>query len=226
MFLVGGESGCVDETWSARESQRAALESLRCLNCTTCTLTDLKPMHVARTGLGAGVLRDGRIYAFGGFDGSVLHGCVEVYDVREDTWTMASHVMNTARSHFGYCTLRGGEHLLAAGGIGSSAPATSAPSRSATEVVALEVKNGQPLASVELFTLSTRSWTFLPPLPHPRSHTSACMLATAAPSSTPNLFMCHVQVCCTTSFTSWAGSKEQPHERSIRWRCWTSMLSP
>ena len=63
--------------------------------------TSLKPMSVARHGLGTCVI-DGQLYAVGGAGGGQNE--VERYDPRTDTWTTLKP-MPTSRRYLGVCAL-------------------------------------------------------------------------------------------------------------------------
>ena len=67
-----------------------------------------------RTGHVGTVLRDGRLFVTGGYDGPRLIGTSEIYDPRTDTWTRAA-AMPDVRGDFAMTTLRSGKVLVAGG---------------------------------------------------------------------------------------------------------------
>jgi hypothetical protein len=104
----------------------------------------LTPMPTARTRLAAATGRDGRIYAFGGFDGNTSLKVTEVYDIASDSWTTAAP-MNTARD--GVAGVTGPDGLIyAIGGF----------------------DNVHYLASVEAYNPATDKWNAVAPMAHPR----------------------------------------------------------
>lgn len=104
----------------------------------------LTPMPTARTRLAAATGPDGRIYAFGGFDGSTALKINEVYDIQTDTWTTVAP-MNTARDGVAGATGPDGR-IYAIGGF----------------------DNVHYLSSVEAYDPLTDKWTTVASMAHPR----------------------------------------------------------
>jgi N-acetylneuraminic acid mutarotase len=113
----------------------------------------LAPMPTARTRLAAATGRDGRIYAFGGFDGSTALKTTEVYDIKTDTWKSVAS-MNIARDGVAGATGPDGR-IYAIGGF----------------------DNVHYLSSVEAYDPTTDRWTAAAPMANPRMSLGA---ATAA----------------------------------------------
>jgi len=77
------------------------------------------PMLHGRTGHVGTVLRDGRLFVTGGYDGPRLIGTSEIYDPVSDTWKKAAS-MPTVRADFAITTLNDGRVLVAGGLAGRS----------------------------------------------------------------------------------------------------------
>lgn len=93
----------------------------------------------------------GRVFVFGGCDGSTTHTSVEVYDPGMDQWTFVAPLL-CPRSGMGVVVLHGFIYV-----IGGS-------------------NNGTPLSSLEQYDPLSNRWTVGPSMATARDRLSACVV--------------------------------------------------
>lgn len=69
------------------------------------------PLISRRSGAGAVILPDGRIFVMGGYDGTARLMTTEFYDVKTDAWTHGPS-MHAARSNFATCVVHGYVYVI------------------------------------------------------------------------------------------------------------------
>ncbi|CAH0392031.1 unnamed protein product [Bemisia tabaci] len=99
-----------------------AIRSVECYDLTTERWTSLAELPTRRCRAGLVVL-DGRVYAVGGFNGSLRVRTVDVYDAEQDHWTSCQG-MEARRSTLGVAVL--GNYIYAVGGFDGSTGLSSA----------------------------------------------------------------------------------------------------
>ena len=152
-------------------TDNAELNSAECFDTQQCTWRLITPMKKRRKYSGVATM-GGRVFVFGGCDGSTTHTSVEVYDPNMDQWAFAAPLL-CPRSGMGVAALHGFIYV-----IGGS-------------------NNGTPLSSVEQYDPLSNRWTVGPSLATPRDRLSSCVvelsstdvLSTAA--ATPGLCNIH-----------------------------------
>eukprot|EP01116_Phalansterium_solitarium_P020590 TRINITY_DN611_c0_g2_i4.p1 TRINITY_DN611_c0_g2~~TRINITY_DN611_c0_g2_i4.p1 ORF type:complete len:1462 (-),score=373.43 TRINITY_DN611_c0_g2_i4:258-4643(-) len=117
-------------------------------------------MNHARSGHGLGSA-GGKLFAIGGTNGTSVLSSVEQFDPGTGTWTLVAP-MQTPRSNFGFSIA--GSTIFVFGGCSAVNDAVWS-NASSTECA--------PLASVEMYNISTNSWSYLSPMQVARGRFSA-----------------------------------------------------
>ena len=131
-------------------TDNADLNSAECFDTQQCTWSLIPPMKKRRKYSGVAVM-GGRVYVFGGCDGSTTHTSAEVYDPVMDQWAFAAPLL-CPRSGMGVAVLHGFIYV-----IGGS-------------------NNGTPLSSVEQYDPLSNHWAVGPSMATPRDRLSSCVL--------------------------------------------------
>ena len=87
----------------------SCLDSTEILDTEDGSVTIERPMNFKRVGHGMGVITingEDQLAVFGGFNGHIWLGSVEIYNIRTEKWDLTDIRLNKPKDRFGFLTVK------------------------------------------------------------------------------------------------------------------------